>query len=611
MRSWRWRVSGCFGLKAALLGAICFLIRSVTAADGEIDWAKERQFWAFQAPKAQARPDVKHSRWPRQDLDYFVLAKMEEHGLSPSVPSDRLTLLKRAAYDLTGLPPEPAVAREFLADERGDAFEHLVDRLLASPSFGERMASMWLPLARYAEDQAHQVGSDTKFFYPNAFKYRRWVIGAFNRDLPYPEFIKLQLAADKFPEADTNDLPALGFIGLGPKYYNRDRLEVQADEWEDRVDTVSRTFLGLTVACARCHDHKFDPITREDYYGLAGVFASSKMINRKSDGSEEKSEKAKEMAGDVVHMVEDNNPHDLNVFIRGNVKRLGPLAPRQFIQVLARPDQKPISEGSGRREIAEDIADWRNPLTARVIVNRLWGVMTGAPIVQSPSNFGHSGQAPSNRELLDYLATRFIAQGGSIKKLMREIALSATYQQSSFASDKLMAIDPSNQFFARMNRRRLTAEQWRDSMLYFSNELVREGGKSMELDDAKNLRRTVYARISRLQLNAMLATFDYPDANVHAEKRATTTTAIQKLFEMNGEFITKRAKTFAALLAEGEAVEKKRVERAYALLFNRAPEKDELDLALGFLDKSSTSALTRWEQYAQSLLISNEVMYVD
>lgn len=595
----------------ALLTIIAFLVPRLLGADAEINWARERQFWAFQAPKQPDRPEVKHSRWPRQDLDFFVLAKIEDHGLAPNLPADRLTLLKRAAYDLTGLPPEPEVARRFLSDERADAFERLVDHLLASPSYGERMASMWLPLARYAEDQAHQVGNDTKFFYPNAYKYRRWVIDAFNRDLPYPEFIKLQLAADKFPEANTNDLPALGFVGLGPKYYNRDRIEVQADEWEDRVDTVSRTFLGLTVACARCHDHKFDPITREDYYGLAGVFASSKMINRKLDGSEEKSEKAKEMSDDVVHMVEDNNPHDLNVFIRGNVKRLGPIAPRQFIQVLARPGQTAITEGSGRKEIAEDIADWRNPLTARVIVNRLWGVMIGRPIVESPSNFGHSGQSPSNPELLDHLATRFIAHNGSIKKLMREIALSATFQQSSLATEKLMAIDPSNQNLARMNRRRLTAEQWRDSMLAFSNELEREGGKSMELDDPKNFRRTVYARISRLQLNPTLAVFDYPDANVHAEKHATTTTATQKLLEMNSEFITRRAKAFAARLACEESSDKKRIEHAYALLFNRAPEKDEVDLALAFLEKPSSSSITRWEQYAQSLLISNEVMYVD
>lgn len=575
--------------------------------DSGIDWDKARQFWSFQAPRAPKRAEVKNRRWPRRDLDYFVLARLEGRLLSPSRQASKLTLLRRASYDLTGLPPAPDLAVSFLTDESPDAYERLVDRLIGSPAFGERMASMWLPLARYAEDQAHQVGSDTKFFYPNAYKYRKWVIDAFNRDLPYLEFIRLQLAADKFPEATTEDMAALGFIGLGPKYYNRNRLDVQADEWEDRVDTVTRTFLGLTVACARCHDHKFDPITREDYYSLAGVFASTKMVNKVPGGEEDKMEKAGEMSPQTLHMVEDGEAKDLNVFIRGNVNRLGPLAPRGFIKVLARPDQQPIKEGSGRREIAEAIANWKDPMVARVMVNRVWALMTGAPIVASPSNFGHSGQPPSNQALLDHLATFFIAQGGSVKKLVREIALSATYMQSSVGSEKSLALDPANQLMGRMNRRRLTVEQWRDTLLSHSGELQREGGQSLELDDPKNFRRTVYARISRLQLDSLLMSMDYPDANVHAEKRASTTTAIQKLFQMNSEFVTDRAKALAELMNYDEP----RIEHIYLTLFNRHPDWDEVQLAHAFLEKPTASKLSRWEQYAQSLLISNELMYVD
>lgn len=576
-----------------------------------IDWQKERNFWAFTPPKTPERPTVQHSRWPRQDLDYFVLAKLEERRLSPALEADRRTLLRRAAYDLTGLPPSPDVASNFLSDSRPDAYERLVDELIAMPAFGERMASMWLPLARYAEDQAHQVGSDTKFFYPNAYKYRKWVIDAFNRDLPYQDFIKLQLAADKFCEKeDEQNLAALGFLGLGPKYYNRDRLEVKADEWEDRVDTVTRTFLGLTVACARCHDHKFDPITREDYYGLAGVFASSKMVNRGQEepmDNSEKPPKNKDVSPKVIHMMEDGDPQDLNVFIRGNVNRKGPLAPRGFIKVLAREDQPPIKDGSGRKEIAEDIADWKNPLVARVIVNRVWTLMTGNSIVASPSNFGHSGQAPGNQELLDYLATHFIAQGGSIKTLVREIALSATYRQASVTSPKMISLDPSNQLMSRMNRRRLTVEQWRDTVLYQSGELEREGGKSLELDDPQNFRRTVYARVSRLQLNALLMAMDYPDANVHAEKRATTTTAMQKLFQMNSEFVTARAKALAAHTDSTSG----RVPRIYSALFNRPPDSDEKQLAENFLSQPAHGSLSRWEEYVQALMMSNELMYVD
>lgn len=575
-------------------------------ADG-IQWDKEKLFWSFQPPKASPRPEVSNRRWPRRDLDYFVLTKLEERRLSPALEATKLTLLRRASYDLTGLPPEPELAAEFLKDSTSGAYERLVDQLIASPAFGERFASMWLPLARYAEDQAHQVGDDTKYFYPNAYKYRKWVIDAFNRDLPYDQFVKLQLAADKYESVAKEDLAALGFLGLGPKYYNRDRLDVQADEWEDRVDTVTRTFLGLTVACARCHDHKFEPITREDYYAMAGVFASTSMVNGKPDGAEDKSEKSKEMSPETIHMVKDGAAKDLNVFIRGNVNRLGPLAPRGFIKLLDDPRHEPVKEGSGRREIAEAIADSENPLTARVMVNRVWGLMIGRPIVESPSNFGHSGQDPSNRPLLDFLATRFLAEGGSIKKLVREIALSATYRQSSVGSEKGAAMDPSNLLLGRMNRRRLTAEQWRDTMLLQAGELEREGGKSMELDDPQNVRRTVYGRISRLQLNSLLMALDYPDANVHAEKRASTTTAMQKLFQMNSQFMTDRAKAFAKRFENDES----RVQNIYRALFNRGPDDDEVKLAVAFLNRPSNSNLTRWEQYAQSLLISNELMYVD
>jgi hypothetical protein len=538
------------------------------------------------------------------------LAKLEERRLSPALEADKRTLLRRASYDLTGLPPSEELGTAFLKDTRADAYERLVDQLIASTAFGERMASMWLPLARYAEDQAHQVGSDTKFFYPNAYKYRKWVIDAFNRDLPYQDFIKLQLAADKYcVTTNSEDLVALGFLGLGPKYYNRNRLDVMADEWEDRVDTVTRTFLGLTVACARCHDHKFEPITREDYYSMAGIFASTKMVNRGQEESMDNSEKPpknKDVPATVIHMVEDGEAQDLNVFIRGNVNRKGPLAPRGFIKILSKPGEGPIKEGSGRKVIAEDIADWNNPLTARVIVNRVWTLMTGNAIVSSPSNFGHSGQTPANPELLDHLATRFIQHGGSIKKLVREIALSSTYRQASTASPKMVALDPANQLLGRMNRRRLTVEQWRDTLLFHSGELDREGGKSLELDDPKNFRRTLFARISRLELNSVLMAMDYPDANVHAEKRASTTTAMQKLFQMNSPFMTDRAKATATRFDGDESLE-----RLYSALYQRKPARDEIELAKAFVQKPSTSKISRWEQYVQALLISNELMYVD
>jgi len=586
------------------------------AEEGDIDFAKERQFWSFQKPTAPSRPGVKNKRWPRQELDYFVLARLEAKKLAPSDETERRRLIRRITFDLTGLPATPEEVNAFLKDGRRDAYERVVDRLLASPRFGERMASLWLPLARYAEDQAHQVGNDTKFFYPNAYKYRDWVIGAFNRDLPYDEFVRLQLAADKLER--TNELAALGFIGLGPKYYNRGRLDVMADEWEDRVDTVTRTFLGLTVACARCHDHKFDPITREDYYGLAGVFASTRMVNKVPGGvtpKEDNSEKDAKAKLDpaTLHMIEDDTkPQDLNVFIRGNVERKGPIAPRQFIRVLAEEKAVAFTNGSGRTDLAAAIASPGNPLTARVMVNRVWGMFFGQPIVVTPSNFGHSGQPPSDQALLDFLATHFMQKGWSVKTLAREIALSATYRQDSQASAKKAAIDAANESLWHMNRRRLTIEQWRDALLAVTGELDLSSGPSLELDATNNLRRTVQARVSRLQLNSTLMQFDYPDANVHAEKRAATTTAMQKLFMLNSRFMIERAKALAGrITANPKEGNRARVERTYALLFAREPEREEMKLALEFLRQPESKVMSRWEQYAQMLLASNEMLYVD
>ena len=585
---------------------------SQPGADDEIDWAKAREFWSFRLPKAPPRPLVKNHRWAAQPIDYFILARLEKKGLSPAPEADKRTLIRRAAYDLTGLPPTPQEVASFLADKRADAYERLVDRLLESPVFGERMASLWLPLARYAEDQAHQVGSDTQYFYPNAYKYREWVINAFNRDLPYDQFILCQLAADKMENPSPQNLAALGFVGLGPKYYNRDRLDVKADEWEDRVDTVTRSFLGLTVACARCHDHKFDPITSRDYYALAGVFASTRMVNKTPDGKTLDGKlSADKMPPDTVHVVEDSEAKDLNVFVRGNVERKGPLVERRFLQILSKGDPVPFKEGSGRKELAAAIATRNNPLTARVIVNRLCGWFFGQLLVPTPSNFGHSGQPPSYPELLDDLAVRFVHNGWSIKTMVREIMLSSAYRQST-RNDQALALDPANELFSRMNRRRLTVEQWRDAVLFVSGDLQPIGGKSLEVDDPKNFHRTVYSRVSRLKLNDVLVQFDYPDANVHAEKRAVTTTPMQKLFLLNSPFMIDRAKALAARISAGHKTsDARRVEKLYQLLFCRAPDQPETRLALEFLRKPPVGQMTRWEEYAQILLASNEMFYVD
>lgn len=595
-----------------------------------IDWAQEREFWSFRPPQSQSRPAVKNRRWPGQPLDYFILARQEARGLSPAREADKRTLLRRVTLDLTGLPPTPAEMEDFLQDRQPGAYERVVARLLASPRFGERMASLWLPLARYAEDQAHQVGDDTKFFYPNAYKYRDWVIGAFNRDLPYDQFIRLQLAADLLPASgvgrngapeggnpgEPGQLAALGFIGLGPKYYNRNRLDVMADEWEDRVDTVTRALIGLTVACSRCHDHKYEPVTMEDYYALAGVFASTRMVNKVPGGRAAKEDNSEtppkdKLSAAALHIVEEGSPTNLNVFVRGNVERKGPLAERRFLRVLSEGDPVPFQRGSGRRELADAIAGRANPLTARVFVNRVWGLFFGRPLVPTPSNFGHSGARPTHPELLDDLAVRFMENGWSVKSLVRELVLSSTYRQSSVgAADPS---DPSNELLARMNRRRLGVEQWRDTVLFVAGQLTWAEGQTGDPASPTNRLRTVYSHVSRLKLNDLLLQFDYPDANVHAEKRSVTTTATQKLFLLNSPFMLAQADALAARLGEGDrkASDPARIRHAYQLLYGRDPEAAELQAALDFLQRPDPAGLPRWPQYAQVLLAANELMYVD
>ncbi|HTG42951.1 MAG TPA: DUF1549 and DUF1553 domain-containing protein, partial [Verrucomicrobiae bacterium] len=561
-------------------GVILYLILAASAR-AEIDWDKEREFWAFRAPVRKCVPRVEKDSWPAQPIDFFVLARLEGRGLTPSPEAVRNALIRRVTFDLTGLPPRPEQVNAFVADSEIDSYPRLVERLMDSRAFGEHLASLWLPLARYAEDQAHQVGDDTKFFYPNAYKYRAWVVDSFNADLPYDRFLKYQIAADKI-EGGSENLAALGFLGLGPKYYNRNRIEVMADEWEDRVDTVTRTTLGLTVACARCHDHKFDPITMADYYGLAGVFASTKMVNKASDGEAEKKDaNADKMGSATLHMVEDGEAKDLNIFIRGNPERKGEVAERRFLRILSKCGSDRFKVGSGREELAEAIANPMNPLTARVFVNRVWGAFFGRPLVATPSNFGHSGQPPSHPELLDDLAARFMENGWSVKGLVREMVLSSTYRQSSLEAHG-STIDPENMLLWRMNRKRLSVEEWRDAVLFVTGDLSDRGGKSLELDDAKNHRRTLYGRVSRLKLNDTLMQFDYPDANVHAEKRAVTTTPIQKLFVLNSAFVLKESAAFADDL-RNERKDEEKVVQAYRVLFGREPRPEEVSAGSAFL----------------------------
>ena len=695
-----------------------------------IDIDAGRKFWSFQKPRPHAPPVVKRADWARQPLDAFILAKLEAAGLSPAPRADRATLLRRVYFDLIGLPPTPDEALDFLADEDPLAFEKVVERLLASPHYGERWGRHWLDVVRYAEDNTNMGPHNGP--YEHAWRYRDWVVQALNDDMPYDQFIKRQLATDLMPETGIEDLPALGLMGLGPANHKEllmEKIEIDrcfADDWEDRVDALGRGLLGLTLACARCHDHKFDPITTRDYYALAGVFASSRQTPRPLipqlllDASEpareqvaewekqvaELDKQIKEQAkavqaemkaaappaeaknpaaatakvgdGEAVgapgesgqpestsaaklaelqaqvaelkarieatksqtpHFVvpmanalteettlvekvdEQSNrlayyaqPRDLPLYVRGDVAKPGPIVPRRFVAVLTAGEPRPFTQGSGRLELAEAIVSPENPLTARVIVNRVWRQRFGGGLVGTPSNFGTEGERPTHPELLDDLAVGFMAEGWSLKKLHRRMILSATYQQASRVSPAHLAADPENRLLSRFASRRLEIEPYRDAILAASGQLDRTlGGASQPLSSPDFRRRTLYASVSRHKMDDVLASFDFPDPNIHAERRSVTTTPLQQLFVLNSVFL----QTQGALLAErianeaGPALER-RVRLAHLLLFAREPTADEQRLAEQFVQGGDAERqLERWRRYSQALLGGNELLHID
>ncbi len=582
--------------------------------------ARAEDLWSLHAPQPSRLPDVQNVSWPQRRTDFYILSRLQQVGLQPAEPASDHHLVRRTYFDLVGLPPTWQQLRDFQADQRPDRYERLVDQLLASPRFGEHWARLWLDLARFAEDQAHIVGNNKSLFYPNAFLYRDWVIAQWNQDLPYDRFVQLQLAADLIDADDREDWPALGFLGLGPKYYDRGRLEVQAEEWEDRVDTVCRTLIGMTVACARCHDHKFDPIGSDDYYAIAGVFASSPLYNCPLGvaGDNGVGSRRADSPAESMHIVRDGKPRDLPVFIRGDVQKPGPVVPRGLparLSATGRPVT--VRAGSGRRELAEALTDPRHPLTARVFVNRVWDRLIGQGIVSTTSNFGSQGEAPSHPHLLDDLALRFVRNGWSLKWLVREIVGSATYQQTSVGLRGADEIDPENRWLSHMNRKRLSIECWRDQLLAVSGDLSpRITGSSIDPSDPAETRRTVYAQVSRFQLHPMLALFDFPDPNVHASRRVATTTPLQKLFVMNHPFMVARAaRLIDSLDLVGGSLEVEPALRSiYRRLFTRDPDAEEVAMCAAFLDPSGNPRLgerERWLALVQALMASNELLYLD
>jgi hypothetical protein len=608
-------------------------------------------------------PKVHNESWPTTPVDHFILASLESRGWMPAPPADRYTLIRRVTLDLTGLPPTPEEVEAFQSDTRPDAYERLVDRLLASPAYGERWARHWLDVARYADSKGYVFQEERRF--PFSYTYRDYVIRALNQDLPYDRFILEQLAADQLPDADKRSLAAMGFLTLGRRFLNNIH-----DIIDDRIDVTMRGLLGLTVGCARCHDHKYDPIPMTDYYSLYGVFASSvepaelpqigdvgtgplaeefqkTLAQLKADLEKFEKEHEKELkAGNrkfrdqraalkrkldahlanhpgsppramVLH--DKPQPVEPRVFLRGNPNNPGEVVPRQFLYVLAGESRQPFTHGSGRLELARAIASPDNPLTARVLVNRVWAWHFGKGLVDSPSDFGIRTPPPSHPELLDYLAARFIADGWSLKKLHRLIVLSSTYCQASTvraatqqSADQVAAVlanDPENRLLSRMNRRRLDYETMRDSMLFVAGRLDRTmGGPALDADrQPQGSRRTIYNFIDRQNLPGVLRAFDFASPDTHCPQRFTTTVPQQALFFMNNSFAEQQAAALAHRATS--ATPRERVENLFRLAYGRRPSADELNLALAYLEHEPADK--GWVRLAQVLLASNEFVFVD
>lgn len=634
---------------------------TVAATKRKIDIEAGRKHWAFQPAILHEAPV--RGEWIQQKVDAFLLARMRDAQLAPSPPAGREALIRRTKFDLLGLPPTPDEIAEFASDASPEAYPRLIERYLASPHYGERWGRFWLDLARYCDVPEEWRGSEAQ-----AWLYRDWVVRAFNDDLPYDEFVRQQLAADLLPEARPEDNAALGFLGLSPTYWKELKLDhnvikqVVAEEWEEQIEAVGATFLGLTAACARCHDHKFDPITQHDYYALAGVLASIKLEDRpiiaanlaepaknaRAKAKETQKQidelaKVKEPTAEQKQQVEalqsqlielHRTPHfetplaygvseasivvspdgehrtkidykpgeaqNVAVHIRGMASNSGPMVPRRFLTVFTSAE-KPFVQGSGRRELAESIVGDAAPLAARVIVNRVWRHHFGRGLVNTPSNFGTQGEKPSHPELLDDLAGRFIANGWSLKWLHRELMLSATYQQASRRDQAKYAIDPDNVLLWRMMPRKLEVEAWRDAALAASGELDGALGRDpLDLADANNRRRTLYGRVKRRELTELLRLHDFPDPVSHSAAREGTITPLQQLFAINAPFLHQRSATLVARMErEAPAEVDRRVTWLYPVLFGRAATADDVAVAVQFTKDATANGIPPGEAWRE------------
>lgn len=661
----------------------------------EIDIEKGRKFWAFQSPKKVSPPKTKQTDWPHNDIDRFLLAKLEAKNLKPVGDADAETLVRRLFFDLIGLPPSPANIEKFKKEYAADpqaTVTNAVEKLLASPRFGERWGRHWLDVARYGES----TGQAANFAYPHAWRYRDWVIKAFNKDLPYDQFIRAQLAGDLLPvetyKQRADLMVATGFLAIGPKSVSeRNRRQFQADVVDEQIDATFQAFQALTVACARCHDHRFDPIPQSDYYALAGIFNSTETcygtirqlqsnfpspllelppdaepshavapltasrresIERQIVDLREQmanitdrdqfirrifiGSRISQLRSELDQYTDAGQPKalamgvregrfasDSPIYTRGEIDQPGERVRRGFPQVLTESQPNISFQSSGRLELANWIASPDNPLTARVMVNRVWLHLMGRGLVGTADNFGASGNRPSHPELLDSLAVSFMENGWSVKDLIRSIVLSRAYQLSSEFNYDNYEIDPENVYVWRMPKRRLEAEALRDAILKLGGNLDRQppvGSMVAQTGEGRvrpsfrgdpattETHRSVFLPIIRDQIPEMLTIFDFPDPSLIIGERPTTTIPAQSLFMMNNTFVIRQADGLGSQLLSDYRDDKERIQRAYQMCFSRSPSDTEINTALKFLGDYGKSHSPRqtWAALCQALFASAE-----
>jgi hypothetical protein len=653
----------------ALLIPATLLMAADAIAPVERYTPAERKHWSFQPRKHPQPPQFANDPWVKSPIDAFILAGLKQAGLSPAPQADRRTLIRRVSFDLTGLPPTPVEIETFIKDQDPHAYEKLVDRLLASPHYGEKWGQHWLDVVRFAETDGFEYDTPR----PDAWRYREYVIRAFNRDKPYDQFVREQLAGDELSKTDEEMRIAAGFNRLGPLRKNAGNQEVASSRTEvltEMTNIVGSALMGVTLGCARCHDHKFDPIRHTDYYRMQAFFAATQPEDVQLGASDEvaaykakveaidKEIKAvrKKMAasgageGDIekvvadyedkkptpppsLYSVEDDpkNITPIHVLARGDYRNKGQQVHARALGILVAEGtpELPESTPNPRAKLADWLVAPENPLTARVIVNRVWLNHFGRGIVATPNDFGRMGARPTNPDLLDYLANQFVESGWKFKTLHREILLSNSYQQSDnnsiakIASEK----DPNNTRLWHFERRRLEAEEIRDAALSVAGKLnFKTGGPGVitpadpELvhmlykpsqwkvnpDTSEHFRRSIYLIAKRNLRLPMMEVFDAPDFQISCPRRDATTHAPQALELMNGDFANQMAGFLAERLkAEAGKDPLKQVDLAYRLAAGRPPNAKERALGVQFL---KTQPL---REFALAVFNLNAFLYVE